>query len=149
MSYRNPAVLQDTEAFNAKAKALQTAQKGSDDTFKPVEEEKLGDLSKDLNEPTVSQNESFVKPTSTLPTPPTPTSPTVSGAGTQVPGIDPSQSAFYKGNNPINNSSFYQNTFAPTDPNPPTLQEHRDDWADKEREATKPGADLDDSLKLL
>jgi hypothetical protein len=107
MSYRDPAVLQDTNALNAKAKALQTAQKGSDNTFKPAEEEKLSNLSKDLNEPTAPQNEPFVQPTSTLPTPPTATSQTVPGAGTEVAGVDPSQSAFYKGNNPINNSSFY------------------------------------------
>jgi hypothetical protein len=106
MSYRNPAVLQDTEAFNAKAKALQTAQKGSDDTFKPAEEEKLSNLSKDLNEPTAPQNEPFVQPTSTLTPPPTPTSQTVPGAGTEV-AVDPSQSAFYKGNNPIENPNFY------------------------------------------
>lgn len=137
MSYRNPAVLQDTNAFNAKAKALQNITKGSDETFKPAEEEKLSDVSKNLDPVPQSTAPSMTAPQST--TPPM----------TEVPGIDKSQSAFYKGNNPINNSSFYQNTFAPTDPNPPTLQEHRDDWADKEREATKPGADLDDSLKLL
>ncbi len=115
MSYRNPAVLQDTGAFKAKANALQSTQKEIDKPFKPEEkkeeeeeDEKPGNSSKNSNKPVESQNQPFVKPTSELQTPPTTTSQTVSGAGTEVPNIDQSQSAFYKSGGPINDPDFYK-----------------------------------------
>ena len=149
MSYSQPRILKDTAGHSGQLEATQNI----NDEFSKIAKDLTTEETK-INDTVKPQNEPFVKPVSTLTPPPTPTSKTVPGAGTEV-AVDPSQSTFYKGNNPINNSGFYQNTenvktlFAPTDPNPPTLQELRDDWADREREATKPGADLNNSLKLL
>ncbi len=110
MSYRNPAVLQDTGALKAKANALQGVQKEIDKPFKPEEKKKEEEDEKpcNSNKPVESQNQPFVKPTSKLQTPPTTTSQTVPGAGTEVPNIDQSQSAFYKSGGPINDPDFYK-----------------------------------------
>ena len=120
MSYRNPSVLQDTNAFNAKAKALQNITKGSDETFKPAEEEKLSDVSKDLDPAPQSTAPSTTAPQSMTP------------SMTEVPGINTADSSFsvgvgatntdtsfYKNGGPINDTGFYVNptTEPTTDPN--------------------------------
>lgn len=84
MSYRQPGILKDTNAFAAKEKAI------SDSAFKPEEEEVVNDVAPDLE--TTSSTDEQTTPE------------------TEVTGIDPTKSAFYKGNNPINNPNYYQPT---------------------------------------
>ncbi len=137
MSYRNPAVLQDTNAFNAKAKSLQNITKGSDETFKPAEEEKLSDVSKNLDPDSGSINKfpfkkwhqnsgyqqlpdgDFYKNGFKIKQLPDgdfykndlqkglPNSEPSMTAPSSTTALDWAKSAFYKGNNPINDSSFY------------------------------------------